>query len=191
MSLLSYEHLCNLVDAGVIGPVKPECKNASSIDVHLGDILLVEKERFDINSMTAGPDWPVPLDLAKKPIFKHEEIDMRITKAYVMKPGEFVLASTVEKFYLPDDISAEFRLKSSGARCGLNNLFACHCDAGWTGSVLTLELHNVLRFHKLMLTPGMAIGQMLFHRHRPVPKDKSYATRGHYNYDTKTQGAKA
>jgi dCTP deaminase len=191
MSLLSYVELCDLVKYGVISPVKPECINASSIDVHLGDILWVEKERFDVNSMSAGPEWPVPLDLAKKPIFKHEEIDLKITKAYVMKPREFVLASTVEQFNLPNNVSAEFRLKSSGARCGLNNLFACHCDAGWTGSVLTLELHNVLRFHKLMLTPGMAIGQILFHYHYPVPKDKSYAVRGHYNYDTTTQGAKA
>ncbi len=42
MSLLSYIELCNLVDDGVIGPVDYECVNASSIDIHLGNEIIVE-----------------------------------------------------------------------------------------------------------------------------------------------------
>ena len=104
--------------------------------------------------------------------------------------GEFVLASTVEVFNLPADISAEFRLKSSGARSGLNNLFACHCDPGWHESALTLELKNELRYHSIILTAGMPIGQMLFHRVKPVPAHKDYSVRGRYNKDVSAQGVK-
>jgi len=57
---------------------------------------------------------------------------------YYLAPSEFVLAETIETFNLPDDISAQFVLKSSRAREGLNHLLAGWCDPGWHGSKLTL-----------------------------------------------------
>ena len=57
---------------------------------------------------------------------KRELIDIDISDRtkedpYYLAPSEFVLAETVETFNLPDDISAQFVLKSSRAREGLNH----------------------------------------------------------------------
>lgn len=177
--MLSYMQLCEIVDAGVITPVEHDAINASSIDIHLGDEIVVESGVGGI------------VDPHLRTNFPQRKLSLKeIGGVYDLAPGEFVLAHSVEVFNLPRNISAEFRLKSSGARSGLNNLFACHCDAGWHGSTLTLELHNVLRFTKLRLTAGMRIGQMLFHEHKWVPVDRSYAARGRYNNDRSVQEVK-
>ena len=179
MSLLSYNELCELVERGVIGPVEPSAINAASIDVRLGKEIVVERftdDRFR------------PIDIHKREVFpslKHE-----ITTHYDLEPGEFILAHTMETFNLPNDICAEFKLKSSGARTGLENALATWCDAGWTGSTLTLELKNLLRYSSLRLTPGMYIGQMLFYRIAEVPQERSYATVGRYNNDKSVQTVK-
>ena len=54
------------------------------------------------------------------------------------------------------------------ARIGLDHLNAGWCDAGWNGSVLTLELINLLKNHSIALHPGDAIGQMTFFAHGEV-----------------------
>ena len=181
MSLLSYNDLCALVEDGVIEGVKPECINGTSIDIHLGPMLITEAYADSRTQV---------VDVAKRTNFNAVSFCMSKSLTYDLMPGEFVLAHSVEVFNLPSDISAEFRLKSSGARSGLNNLFACHCDPGWHGSTLTLELHNVLRFHKVRLTAGMAVGQMLFHRVEAVPEDRDYAARGRYNKDAVVSAVK-
>lgn len=181
MGLLSYTELCELAEQGVIGPVDIDCVNASSIDIHLGNTLLVERN--------TGEQFAV-VDPFKRTNFPQDKVVVSDGYHYDMAPGEFVLAHSIEVFNLPNNISAEFRLKSSGARSGLNNLFACHCDAGWHGSTLTLELHNCLRFTAIRLTPGMRIGQILFHKHTEVPADKDYSVRGRYNRDTSVQEVK-
>ena len=180
MSLLSYEELCELVEQNVITDVDPNQINGTSIDVRLGDELLIEQ--YNDHRMHV-------VDIAKRTNFASTKINIK-DHYYDLHPEEFILAHTIEKFNLPNDISAEFRLKSSGARSGLNNLFACHCDPGWHGSTLTLELKNELRHHTIRLTHGMFIGQMLFHRVTPVPKDKDYSTRGRYVNDPTVSNVK-
>lgn len=180
MSLLSYNELCQLVEANVITGVDMKDVNGTSIDVHLANTLIIES--YNDNRLHA-------VDVAKRTMWKNVAIDIA-NHCYELAPGEFVLAATVETFNLPNDISAEFRLKSSGARSGLNNLFACHCDPSWHGSALTLELKNELRYHSIRLTHKMPIGQMLFHRVTPVPADKDYAARGRYNKDAGAQVVK-
>ncbi|OHD24966.1 MAG: dCTP deaminase [Spirochaetes bacterium GWB1_59_5] len=180
MSILSYTELCELVEQGVIGQIDHDCINASSIDIHLGNDLIIERnlDRYAV------------VDPHKRTNFPQEAYHIGDGHYYDLAPGEFVLAHSKEVFNLPMDVSAEFRLKSSGARSGLNNLFACHCDAGWHGSTLTLELHNVLRFTAIRLTAGMRIGQMLFHKHTVVPEDRSYAARGRYLNDKSVSAVK-
>ena len=109
---------------------------------------------------------------------------------YDLHPGEFILAHTVEVFDLPADISAEFKLNSSGARIGLDNALATWADPRWHGSTLTLELKNNTRHHAIRLHHGCRIGQMIFHRSEPVPEEKSYALRGRYNKDASAQPVK-
>lgn len=179
MSLLSYKELCELVEQGVIGPVEPSAINAASIDVRLGNEIVVECPPKSGNAF---------VDIAKREVFHSKKIT--IDDGYNLSPGEFILAHTMETFNLPNDICAEFKLKSSGARTGLENALATWCDCGWNGSTLTLELTNLLRLHYLRLTPGMYIGQMIFYRVTEVPTERSYATIGRYNNDRSVQTVK-
>ena len=77
-------------------------------------------------------------------------------------------------------MSAEFRLKSSVARKGLDHALAVWIDAGFHGSVLTLELRNNLRNHSIVLNKGAKIGQIVFHRHENAG-EYSYKKQGSYN----------
>ena len=102
---------------------------------------------------------------------------------FTLRPGQFILAETAEMFYMPADLSAEFRLKSSVARSAIDQSLAVWCDPWWHGSNLTLELKNEAEFHPLVLEVGMKIGQMVFFKGEPVPHESGYAVRGQYNND--------
>ena len=147
--------------AAMVVPYNPELQNPASIDVLLGDRLMVEVE-----------DRP---ELQIMGIAHHTQVD-----PYWLAPGEFCLAETQEIFNLPDHVAAQFVLKSSRAREGLEHLLAGYADPGWHGSRLTLELQNARRFHNLPIWPGMKIGQMVFHLISGEP-EKSYAITGRYN----------
>ena len=73
--------------------------------------------------------------------------------------GSFCLASTVEKFNMPNYLVAEVKDKSTWARCGLS-VFNTVVEPGWSGW-LTLELvyhgQNTLR-----IPAGSGIAQALF-----------------------------
>lgn len=158
--------------------------NAASIDITLGDVIKFEKFmgqtilNFDDNNIELSTRQPLPMS----------EWDMGIEGGYILRPGEFILACTREIFNLPNNISAEYKCKSSMARVGLNHLNAGWCDAGWHGSVLTLELKNENQTHGIRLQPGDKIGQMVFFEHEEVPVQGSYATKGHYNNHVTAMG---
>jgi len=176
MTLLSHNELVILAESGVITNVHPDSINASSIDIHLAPEVLVE------NSGWKRVDYR-----AREPL----SMTRRTVDEILLLPNQFILASSVEQFNLPPTISCEYKLKSSMARIGLEHLNAGWCDAGWNGSVLTLELKNVTQYHTILLRPGDAIGQMVFFRHAAVPADRSYAARGRYNGDVTAVGARA
>ena len=155
---------------GMITPFDREQINPASYDVRLGDVLLLESAE--------GPD------LVPYPLRGHT-----LENPYLLRPGQFVLAHTVEVFNLPDDIAAQFMLKSSRAREGLEHLMAGYCDPGWHGSTLTMELHNSRQLQPVPLWPGMKIGQMVFHHLAGIPQ-RSYAITGRYNGDTSAQQSK-
>ena len=184
MSVLSYIELVQLVEDEVISPVSYDDINAASIDIHLGNEIVVEMRPSQIVTHVR------PIDIHKREVFPSYKIDIAEQGHYDLAPGEFILAHTREVFNLPLDICAEFKLKSSGARTGLENALATWADNGWHGSTLTLELKNFLRWHPLRLTPGMKIGQMVFHRTVPVPLKRSYKHRGRYNNDKSVQTVK-
>lgn len=180
--LLSHHDLVDLVSHNVIHPVDKSDINAASIDIHLGDTLLVERTPKGYYHRVIDYRSRTPLVMDK--LVMDED-------GYVLEPGEFILAQSVEVFNLPPDISAEYKLKSSMARIGLEHMNAGWCDAGWNGSVLTLELKNMTRYHSIRIRPGDAIGQMIFFHHRVVPEEASYASKGRYNNDTQVSGIKS
>ena len=179
--LISYNELCEFVERGVIAPVDPKDINGTSIDVHLGPKILAERRYPELSYPTVS--------LRDKENVTWYEVDIT-NDFYNLYPGEFILAHTVEVFDLPADISAEFKLNSSGARIGLDNALATWADPRWHGSTLTLELRNNTQNHIIRLHHGCRIGQMIFHRSEPVPEEKSYAVRGRYNKDASAQPVK-
>ena len=186
MSLLSYSELVSDIveknvlafvdENGVRSRIDEDQVNSSSIDITLGRSIFVERQ---VESDVVYRNR-TPLPMAK----------IYIDSGYCLRPGEFILAQSAEQFFLPADISAEYKLKSSMARIGLEHLNAGWCDAGWNGSVLTLEIKNMTRYSSIFLFSGDSIGQMVFFRHTPVPHDRSYAARGRYNQDTSVSGIK-
>lgn len=82
-------------------------------------------------------------------------------EAFVLHPGEFVLASTLETVTLATDLAARVEGKSSLGRLGLlTHATAGFVDPGFSGHV-TLELSNVATL-PIKLWPGMKIGQLCF-----------------------------
>ena len=80
---------------------------------------------------------------------------------FILHPGEFVLASTVETIAISDRIAARLEGKSSMGRIGLMiHSTSGFIDPGFNGDI-TLELSNVARI-PIALNPGMKIGQLSF-----------------------------
>jgi dCTP deaminase len=83
---------------------------------------------------------------------------------FVLRPGQFVLGATVERFSLPGDIVGQLTGKSSLARLGVMvHVTAGFIDAGFSDppAQITLEIVNV-GTRPVRLHAGMPIAQMVF-----------------------------
>lgn len=177
--LLSHDEIFLLCTSGVVNGWKHDAINSSSLDIHLGNKIRVER----------SPEGAGPIDYKKREPLNMEEHEID-EGGFILRPGEFILAQSSEEFNLPNSVSAEYKLKSSMARIGLEHMNAGWCDAGWYGSVLTLEFKNMTQWHSIILRPGDPIGQLVFFRHAPVGIKASYAARGRYNNDKNVSGIK-
>ena len=161
--ILSDVEIREICEAGAITPFDPSLVNSASLDVRLGHELLIESAESH--------------EFKPYPLCGHTADD-----PYPLRPGQFVLAPTIEVFNLPISCAAEFRLKSSRAREGLDNALAMWIDPGFSNSVLTMELRNNRQLHSISLFPGMRIGQIVFHRMSDLPAIP-YNINGRYNND--------
>lgn len=172
MSLLSYNALINLLDQNILENSSQDNVNAASIDLILGRDIQIER--------APKPGESFIIDMLEKGDSHREKITIG-DDGYIVRPGQTVLAHTVEIFNLPNWLSAQYILKSTQARNFFQHLNAGFADAGWNGSVLTLEFINHNQYHSVRIKPGMKAGQMIFFQHDEVPEDRSYAARGQYN----------
>lgn len=172
MKLVDFQirNLCQLADAPLVAPFDEGLVNPASLDVRLGNTLLIESAE--------------KRELVPYPLGSHSE-----AKPYELVPGQFVLAQTLETFHIPRDIAAEFKLKSSRGREGVDHALAAWIDPGFYGSVLTLELRNNRQLWPVPIWPSMKIGQIIFHRLDAVPL-RCYAQTGRYNGDVSVTGSK-
>jgi dCTP deaminase len=153
-------------------PYEPGMIQPSSIDVRLDRYFRL----FDNHK------YPFIDPAEDQPELTHL-IEVRPDEAFVLHPGEFVLASTYEAVTLPDDVAARLEGKSSLGRLGLlTHSTAGFIDPGFTGHV-TLELSNVATL-PIKLWPGMKIGQMCFFR-LSSPAERPY---GSADYSSRYQG---
>jgi len=152
--LLSDRDIRAEIEAGrvVLEPFQPELVQPSSVDVRIDRFFRL----FDNHK------YPV-IDPAQEQPELTRLVEVEADEAFVLHPGEFVLASTFEVVTLPDDVAARLEGKSSLGRLGLlTHSTAGFIDPGFSGHV-TLELSNVATL-PIMLWPGMRIGQLCFFR---------------------------
>lgn len=168
MSYLNHDQIVALCEAGAIENWSEGCMNAASLDLRLGNIIMVE----DLSQATC-------LDYRLRQKMKMKELSLT-ESGVVIKPGQFFLAHTLERCNFPDDLAALFRIKSSMGRIGLEHMDAGWVDPGFDG-VLTLEFKNMTQNHAILLRPGDRIGQLIFFRGDVVSVEQSYRTKGNYN----------
>lgn len=123
-----------------------------SIDLRLGDTFRVfEHSKYSF------------IDPAKKDFSNEITREIKIKKGdvFMMQPGDFVLAVTLEKVKIPADLMGRLEGRSSLGRLGIVvHSTASIFDPGWDGKPV-LELGNLGRM-AVSLTVGMRICAMTF-----------------------------
>jgi dCTP deaminase len=144
--ILSDKTILKMLAEGTLGisPLDRAQIQPASVDVRLGNTFGV------VEDLPAGV---ITLDRA---------VSYRTITAdsYVLLPGQFVLATTMERFSLPDDLTAFVEGRSSLGRLGLFIQNAGWVDPGFSGEI-TLELFNANRC-AIELKSGRRVGQMVF-----------------------------
>ena len=136
----------------VIDPLDEDCIQPASVDLHLD-------RTFRLFRITRRPfvDVRQPVDDLT------ELVTIESEEPFIIQPGTFCLASTLESVTLPHDIVARVDGKSSLGRLGLLvHATAGYVDPGWTGR-LTLELSNQSQM-PIALYYRMRIAQISFLR---------------------------
>lgn len=128
----------------VINPVTKEQIQPASVDIRLG------------NTFGVVDDTPSNIITLESQI-NYKTIT---TDTYLIMPGEFVLATTMEYFELPDNLTAFVEGRSSLGRMGLFIQNAGWVDPGFKGEI-TLELYNANRC-AIELKAGRRVGQLVF-----------------------------
>ena len=153
----------------VITPLVNAQIQPASVDVRLGDTFSI------VEDLSTGI-----VDLESE--IKYKTIK---TDTYVLLPGQFVLATTMEYFELPDDLTAFVEGRSSLGRMGLFIQNAGWVDPGFKGEI-TLELFNANRC-AIELKSGRRVGQLVFAK-MDQPAVNPY--RGKYQGQTGATGSR-
>ncbi len=123
-----------------------------SIDFRLGRTFMVfEHSRYSF----IDPRQPQSIGDAMR------TIEVEGEDPFIMQPGDFALAATVETLELPDDLLGRLEGRSSIARLGITvHSTAAVFEPGWVGTA-TMELSNLGRM-AVALYPGMRICSFSF-----------------------------
>jgi dCTP deaminase len=152
--LLSDRDLLGVLESGSLrlDPFEPTLVQPSSVDVRLDRVFGI----FNNHLYTH-------IDPAVRQDDLTSLVEVADGDPFVLHPGEFVLASTLEVISLGHDLAARIEGKSSLGRLGLlTHSTAGFIDPGFSGHV-TLELSNVATL-PIRLWPGMKIGQLCIFR---------------------------
>lgn len=128
----------------VIEPLEEHQIQPASVDIRLGDTFSI------VEDSSTGV---ITLDRE----IRYKTIQ---TDTYLLLPGQFVLATTMEYISLPDNLTAFVEGRSSLGRMGLFIQNAGWVDPGFQGEI-TLELFNANRC-AIELTAGRRVGQLVF-----------------------------
>ena len=153
----------------VISPMQERQIQPASVDIRLGDTFCV------VEDSSEGI-----INLEREVRYKTIKSD-----TYLLLPGQFVLATTMEYIALPDNLTAFVEGRSSFGRLGLFVQNAGWVDPGFKGEI-TLELFNANRC-AIELKAGRRIGQLVF---ALMDKPALYPYRGKYQGQRGVTGSK-
>lgn len=151
MSVLSDRDILKALDSGRIRidplPDLEKQLGSISVDFRLGSTFMVfEHSRFSF----IDPRSPQSIGDAMR------TIEVADDEAFIMQPGDFALASTMETLELADDLLGRLEGRSSIARLGITvHSTAALFEPGWIGTA-TMELSNLGRM-AVALYPGMRV----------------------------------
>lgn len=151
MTVLSDRDILKALDSGRIRidplPDLDKQLGSISVDFRLGTTFMVfEHSRFSF----IDPRSPQSIGDAMRTIEVAED------EAFIMQPGDFALASTMESLELADDLLGRLEGRSSIARLGITvHSTAALFEPGWIGTA-TMELSNLGRM-AVALYPGMRV----------------------------------
>lgn len=123
-----------------------------SVDLRLGNSFRVFKHsRYPFID---PHDKKLAEDMMEEEVVKNNE-------PFILQPGDFVLATTIESLTLPNDLVGRLEGRSSMGRLGIVvHSTASVFDPGWDGKIV-MELGNLGRM-PVALYPGMRICAMTF-----------------------------
>lgn len=144
--ILSDKTILEMMEEGTlkISPLEEGQVQPASVDIRLG------------NTFSIVEDSPSGIITLENEI-KYKTIT---TDTYILLPNQFVLATTMEYFDLPNDLTAFVEGRSSLGRMGLFIQNAGWVDPGFKGEI-TLELYNANRC-AIELKAGRRVGQLVF-----------------------------
>ena len=144
--ILSDKTILEMMEEGTlkISPLEEGQVQPASVDIRLGNTFSIVKD---------SPSGIITLENE----IKYKTIT---TDTYILLPNQFVLATTMEYFDLPNDLTAFVEGRSSLGRMGLFIQNAGWVDPGFKGEI-TLELYNANRC-AIELKAGRRVGQLVF-----------------------------
>ena len=194
MSLLSDTEIvnrCKFVDSAMIRPFSP-ISRTDCAPGKVGPSYGLSSTGYDIR---LSNKWKIPRPENFGMVYQTSRdkdevsdpnaiisLEDRTVDAFLLMPGEFVLAVSLEHFKMPNDVMGLCTGKSTLARMGLMVLVT-PLEVGWEG-YLTLEMFNA-GHQPINLTAGIGICQINFFK-TEEPPHKSYMHRS-----GKYQGQKA
>ncbi len=135
----------------IIEPFSETQISSSSIDLRLGNSFRIFKRISKSH-----------IDPRQKHSYDEYTEKINIDDVFIIHPGEFVLATTLEKIEMPYDIVGSIDGRSSLGRLGIIIQTAAMIDAGFKGHI-TLELANIGKM-PVSLYPGMRICRLTFYK---------------------------
>lgn len=167
MSVIAESELLRLIKEGVIKiePFDESSVGPASVDLHVGDTFIVYKKAREIFHVTEAANFQ---DITQ---------EIKVKDFFVLMPRESVLAYTMEKITLPDNICGRLEGRSRFARLGLLvHITASFMHPGIKNRQI-LEMYNASPF-PLAIHPGTRICQFVF---------EYTQGRGHYKGQFKDQ----
>ena len=101
-------------EMGLVEPFDPDLVQPASIDVRLGNV--IKREGRVCGPVEGRQEWVTEY--------------IKDGDSFELFPGAFILAHTKEYVRIPNNIEANFQLKSSRGREGINHLLAGYIDPG-------------------------------------------------------------